>query len=330
MTRKDATKTGSQRGLLATLAAGFELVTAHWWVALLPALLDVFYWLGPRLSARPLILELAQLFQQEETMANVGQQLLEVAGQTNLFSVISVPLLGVPGLMAGFVMPEETPLSPAIIEIDNPLTWLLLYLALSVVGLLLATVYYGLVAQAARAGTKGQVALGRFAGWLPAYGLRILVLAVALLLAVLAVFLPILLVATFLTLLSPAFGSLVILLAPALLLWLVFYLSFSMHGILLADRPVFGAMLASARLVQRFWLPSLLLFLMVLSIRNLLTWLWLLVDTGGWLTLASIAGHAFVSTGLIAATFIFYRDRMELLQAPDGQGRGELNRNTRI
>jgi hypothetical protein len=36
---------------------------------------------------------------------------------------------------------------------------------------------------------------------------------------------------------------------------------------------------------------------------------WNLPAPDSWVTLAGIGGHAFVSTGLVTATFVFYKDR---------------------
>jgi hypothetical protein len=41
-------------------------------------------------------------------------------------------------------------------------------------------------------------------------------------------------------------------------------------------------------------------------LQQVLRW----ADDGSWLTLGTITGHAFVSTALIVATFLFYRDRV--------------------
>lgn len=318
MMRQSQEDTTSHRGVLATLAAGFELAAAHWWLALLPALLDVFYWLGPRLSSRPLILRLAGFLQQEELMAEIAAQLADVAAQTNLFTGLSVPLLGVPGLLAGFVAPENTPLAPAVLEIANPFTWFLLFIALTVAGLFATTVYYGLLAESVRAGVGAPVAVGRFLRWLPVYVLRVFLLAATLLFAALAIYIPLSLGATAVTLFSPAIASLVLMFGIVAILWLFFYLSFSLHGVLLNDRPVFWSLFESLRLVQANSLQVLLLIMLVLVIRQGLSWLWLWAGTGNWLTIISIAGHAFVTTGLITATFIFYRERYESLTEDSG------------
>jgi hypothetical protein len=42
--------------------------------------------------------------------------------------------------------------------------------------------------------------------------------------------------------------------------------------------------------------------------------LWELPDPTSWLTLIGIAGHAFIVTRLLAATFIYYRDGLRWMQ----------------
>ncbi|MFW6042249.1 MAG: hypothetical protein ACOC9C_01060 [Chloroflexota bacterium] len=298
-------------GVLPTLVAGFDTVTAHLWLVLIPILLDLFYWIGPRLSSRRLMLDLVELFREAAVMPEMTSQLAEMAERTNLFTLVSVPYLGVPGLMAGFVMPAQGPVSPSVREISDPLTWLGLFLALIALGLVVATVYYGLVAAVVREEHFTVPDVSRFLRRLPRYWLRMFGLALALFIIVLAIYLPLMLFTTLVALLSPAAASLVMFGGFAIILWLIFYLSFSMHGILLRQRPVLWALLDSLRLVQRHWLPALILIMSVLLVRTLAAWLWLAVDTGSWLTLVSIAGYAFINTAMVAAMFIFYRDRYD-------------------
>ena len=51
------------------------------------------------------------------------------------------------------------------------------------------------------------------------------------------------------------------------------------------------------------------LFTLILIISWGLGFVWNIPEADTWLLLAGIAGHAFVTTGLIAATFVFYEDR---------------------
>ena len=314
-------KTTVLPGLLSTVAAGFDVVTSHLWLVVFPITLDLFYWLGPQLRTSELLLSLASLFREVGALTEVADQLADVAGRTNLFTVLSVPFLGIPGLVAGIVMPERTPLQPLVWEIRSPGSLLLLFVAISFLGLLASTIFHAFVARAVCNRSLDECQMFETPGqspWLsvlrrlPIYYLRVLALTLLLLLIVLALYIPLVLVAAVSTLISAVIGSLVMLGGLLMIVWVIFYLSFGLHGVLLRERPVFLAVLDSMRLVQRNWLPALTLFLLIIAARNLLSWIWLVVDAGSWLTLVNIAGYAFVNTGLIAATFIFFRDRIRL------------------
>src|SRR5689334_7802225 len=49
-------------GIIDSLASGFEIVTAHLQILLLPLSIDLFLWLGPRFSFRPFMPSLEQFF----------------------------------------------------------------------------------------------------------------------------------------------------------------------------------------------------------------------------------------------------------------------------
>jgi hypothetical protein len=218
-------------------------------------------------------------------------------------------------------MPEQTPLQPPVWEVGDFGSLILLFAVISFGGLLVSAIFHAFLARAVcqqRPQPCQMVTAPGQSPWisvvrrLPVYCLRVLGLALLLLFILMALYLPLVLVASILTLLSAAVGSLVMMGGLVLLIWVIFYLSFGLHGILLRERSVFRALLDSTRFVQRNWLSALALFVMVIVVRNLLSWIWLSVDTGSWLTLFSIGGFAFVNTGLLAATFVFYRDRIEL------------------
>jgi hypothetical protein len=42
--------------------------------------------------------------------------------------------------------------------------------------------------------------------------------------------------------------------------------------------------------------------------------LWRVPKDASWLTLVGLAGHGFISTGLLAATFIYYRDATQWVE----------------
>jgi hypothetical protein len=83
---------------------------------------------------------------------------------------------------------------------------------------------------------------------------------------------------------------------------------FSVHGIFALHLNAFRSILGSLRMV-RFTLPNTGLFLLVFVIINTgMNFLWNTPSENSWWMLVGIAGHAFVSTALLAASFIYYRD----------------------
>jgi hypothetical protein len=45
-----------------------------------------------------------------------------------------------------------------------------------------------------------------------------------------------------------------------------------------------------------------------------LTYLWSVPPSDSWMTLVGIAGHAFITTAVLAASFVYYRDMNVWLQ----------------
>jgi len=91
-------------------------------------------------------------------------------------------------------------------------------------------------------------------------------------------------------------------------LWLGFPLIFTPHGIFANHSNVLVALRNSIR-VTRMTLPSTsLFFLAILMISEGLDILWRVPAENSWLMLVGVAGHAFITTGLLAATFVYYRD----------------------
>ena len=57
----NASKTARLPSLVETISQGFGAVNRRLWVLAIPFALDLFYWLGPRLSVQPLIDQFARL-----------------------------------------------------------------------------------------------------------------------------------------------------------------------------------------------------------------------------------------------------------------------------
>jgi membrane-anchored glycerophosphoryl diester phosphodiesterase (GDPDase) len=101
---------------------------------------------------------------------------------------------------------------------------------------------------------------------------------------------------------------LVMMLGLVIFVFIVTYLSLSIPAIVFANRTVIKAIRESISLVHNNLSSILSLLIIVVLIGSVTNLLWHLADNGSWMTLISIAGNAFISTALVMAIFIYYRD----------------------
>jgi hypothetical protein len=119
---------------------------------------------------------------------------------------------------------------------------------------------------------------------------------------------PALLVVSVLTAISPVLGQVVLFAGALILVWLLMPIFFSVHGIFTLQLDALRAIMNSLHMV-RFTLPNTGLFLLMFVVLNQgLNFLWNTPAQDSWWTLVGITGHAFVSTALLAASFVYYRD----------------------
>jgi hypothetical protein len=98
------------------------------------------------------------------------------------------------------------------------------------------------------------------------------------------------------------------------LFWLVVPLFFMPHGIFVRRQNAFLSILSSVRM-SRFTLPTSSMFVLtVFLLSRGLSYLWLVPSNDSWMVLIGIAGHAFISTALLSASFVYYRNMNHWLQ----------------
>jgi len=98
------------------------------------------------------------------------------------------------------------------------------------------------------------------------------------------------------------------------LIWLIFPLLLSAHGIFVYGNNMLASVKKSFTLTRMTYPTTALLFLAVLIISQGLDILWRIPAEDSWFTLVGILGHAFVTTGLLSATFIYYRNADRWIQ----------------
>ena len=141
-----------------------------------------------------------------------------------------------------------------------------------------------------------------------------LILSVLWVIGLMMVFIPVVIVLAILNVLSTALASAALFVLLILSFWLIVPLFFTPHGIFVRKQNAFYSIFASLRMA-RFTLPTSSLFVLsVFLLSTGLNYLWSIPPDDSWMTLVGIAGHAFITTALLAASFVYYRDMNVWLQ----------------
>lgn len=295
-------------GVMNALKAGMDAIASRLSILLLPLALDLLLWFGPRVSVQRLF---SGVFEQAlalgaspalpaaETEA-VRQALAEWLSRYNLLGVLRTFPVGVSSLMTA-KLPLKTPLGiQAVIEVGSAVSlmgWLFLLIFL---GWMAGGLYFRWVSGAA-GNREGVPTAGRAVAQTLLFSL--LLTALAFLFG-----LPAIMVLGLIGLFSPALMQAAFFALALFSAWLIVPLFFAPHGMYLRGQNAFYSIYASLRMA-RFTLPSSSMFVLaVFVISQGLNYLWMVPADDSWMLLVGIAGHAFVTTALLAASFIYYRD----------------------
>ena len=301
-------------GLIASFTKGFDTIANNVTVIVFPVILDLFLWLGPHLRLKqllePLIAQFSSLAAPASSVAldpaQVQQVWTQFLDQFNLFSLLRTFPVGITSLMSGR-MPIQTPFgAPVDLETGSFLSVMGWWLLLAICGWIIGGFYFHWVSAVALKPPKRSLL----------QSLMQTVLLSVIWLSILFIFgLPVFLIFSVLALISPLLAEAALLIFALLSLWLALPVFFSPHGIFTYQQNAWMAILNSLRMV-RFTLPASGMFLFsTIIISQGLDFLWRTPPEDSWLTLIGIAGHAFISTAILATSFIYYRDVNAWLQA---------------
>ena len=300
--------------LVPSLRTGFDTTANHIVLILIPLILDLFLWLGPHLRFQKLIESIvSQLIALDglqdpgaSEMLQAGQEAwMSLAERFNLFSALRSYPIGIPSLLSS-MLSIDTPVGPSrIFELDSLGLVVLVWLVITLLGLVLGTYYFIVVAQAAIYDEiRWRQSLQNF----PWTAIQVIFLALFWVVLFFAVSIPGSCLVSLVAIGSLPMGQCALLLYVGAILWIFFPLLFSPHGIFINRESMIASVKSSFR-VTRYTLPMTgLFFLIILLISKGLDLLWQVPPQTSWLTLIGLVGHAFVVTGLLAASFVYYRD----------------------
>jgi hypothetical protein len=324
--------------IIHSLSGGFDAITKRIWLISIPALLDLYLWMGPRLSIYSLVERALSLValppnvsQEELLVLAETKELLEQASQSfNVFSFLVIRKLSMPSLISPnpwletlgitlnisslvtFQAPEASFLSRPlpVIEVRSEFVLLGLYVLLSLVGMLIGCSYLGLIAQEVR-DTQVNVAHVLQRVWI--WWARVTLIALLLFMGFLMLGVPLLVLIALVSVLSrnlaQLIGNFLIISSLWVGIWLYIYLFFFVNALILNDTGILRALWDSFNVVRRnFWSTVGLMLLMGL-IGAGFSIIWRMLSTNSWGTLLAIVGNAYIGSGLAAASLTFYRDK---------------------
>src|SRR5690606_37927330 len=299
-------------GVIDTIGLAFTRLAARPWVVLGPVLLDLYLWLGLRITAGPLLAELARAVRPiDEVGAGLADTLEREAG-FNLAELLSLQLVTVrvPTLIPLLVSAETARLSGWNPGIDAGTWWLGLFIGLvfAAAGFIGGAVYFNAVRD---------VALERELRFEPGDALRVgwrlfLWLAATAGLMLLVSW-PVLVAQAGFVITGGGISAFLasLLVFPAGLGFVFFF--FSAYAIVLHGATATEAFRASYRVVPAFGVHSLGFIASYMIVTGGVPVIGgLLMDQPPG-TMIAIIGNAFVSTGMIAAGMIYYDDRAAVL-----------------
>ena len=299
-------------GVIDTIGLAYTRLLARPWIILGPVILDLYLWLGLKITAGPLALKLADAVRSSDGMGASAASFFEDQSAFNLAELLSLQLFTIrmPTFLPLLVSEQSVRLSSWKPELDDGPWWLL-------AGLLPVLLLGGFAIGAAFLLMLGDVARDRSPRVQPervfrtGYRLLFWIVASGGLLALLAW--PVLVAqGAFIYAGVGTIGILALLVfIPAGLGFVLFF--FSAYAIVLDGTTAVQGFRSSYRIVRAYGWQSLAFVVSYMVMTGGFPFVWrLMIDVPPG-TLIAIIGNAFISTGMIAAGMIYYEDRAAIV-----------------
>lgn len=309
----NASKTARLPSLVETISQGFGAVNRRLWVLLIPLLVDLFYWLGPRLSPQPLAdrffavaraldpqtwdAQRQQFEQLTSSIEPIDLSLLSIIpGKLPKFLNVLTPLIDLP----------TPPVTPATWHIGSIGTLVLSLLLINALSLIATTLYLAPLAEVVRGTSESRLTVSRLLRILGSFATILLILVAAALL----ILIPFTIITALIVQLNVVLGEIIFTFGIALIFWMMFTASFSFDAVVVSGVGPLRALLTSLLVVQRsFWGAAGLFVLGWVILWGMsIVWAPLAATIVG--LIVAMLGSAYISSGLAAAHLVFYRDRL--------------------
>ena len=317
-------------GIIETLSAGFEHLNRVLWVTVIPIAVDLLLWLGPQVTAEPVIARLARWYEgiarsytamvgesvDAATVDQARQAITELeakAGHFDLLSLLVVNIASVPS-----ILPSASPLAPTI-QVGTVEALVGIIVGAQLLGILIGCLYLGIMGQQIRDGRVELPVLGRkvLGYWLNIVGFLLLVIGVSV-----GISIPVGLAMGVAQLVMPGAGAVLLQVVSAAAeigaILLLIYLFFLVDAIVLSEVGPVRAALNSARVVaSNFW-PTLGFIALIYVITLGMQVIWTALSGTLLGTAVAIVGNAYIASGLTAASLLYYQTRAARLALANG------------
>lgn len=301
-------------GVINSIKAGFDAIASHITAIFLPLFLNLFLWLGPRLRMVEMFEsikgDLVSIWQvggiPSEDIARMLDWYEKAIPNVNLFWLFRTFPIGISSLL----LPKgtlATPLGGAIDWQVNGLNFPLWFIFSVLFGWIGGALYFRNVASAALTNKVTPIRWSRALA-------QTAMLSTIFNMLIIAVSMPLMFVILISIQINVVLGNLVVLVLALASVWVIVPLFFWAHGVFLRQQNVLTSILSSVQLT-RFTLPTSSIFIMTVFLLSYgLNFLWSIPSEDSWMTLVGIFGHSFVTTALLAASFIYYHEMSDWLQ----------------
>jgi hypothetical protein len=302
-------------GIINSLKVGFDVIATHITAILLPLLLNLFLWLGPRLRMDALFnsmkADVLAIWRSGGIPAEDIQRAMDLYEKTipriNLFWIFHTIPIGISSMF----LPQkisQTPLGdPAILQVSatSLLSWIFFLILFGWIG---GGMYFRSVAWLSMQNQDVPPMSVSHAI------VQTILLSISWVVLFFLIGVPIFLALAVVLQFSATVANLLILLLCFISMWVIVPLFFWPHGVFIKQQNVIAAILSSVQLV-RFTLPTSSLFVLTVFLLTFgLNFLWSIPSEDSWMMLLGIFGQSFVATALLAASFVYYRDMSVWLQ----------------
>lgn len=301
-------------GVVDSLSAGFGVVNEQPWIVLIPVLFDLFFLFGPRVSVAPIVGSIVTGPAFERSFGASGSteaaraQFLSAAEDFNLLTLLSPGGVSVPSVVPLLGIARGT-----LTLVDAADVALGLGMAAVLVGSLLGCMYRAILAQQASEGHVHplDVPIDALVSW----G-RLLALSLLLIVAAFFVIVPLAFIAALLSFVAAGASALMTAVVVTLTLIAQVYLFFAPDAIFVSRVGPLQAIRRSVAVVRAGVWSALTLAVLVTVILIGMSQVWVaLSGQASWGLALSIVGNAYIASGLVAASMLFYKDRMDTILA---------------